>query len=152
MKENDRNQAQELRLPPAWCSSLCRNAMNEKCIEDCALKRDCSGFELRAGINLIEMPRFPIDEIGSMTKEEKFTSVAVYVAKTVDHLKGVQDEPTNRPLRRPSHDSPASSGVPTYQQSQDILHASAATVTLFENRAERPSENERSTTVDQSKD
>jgi len=152
MKERENNQSQVLQLPPTWCAALCRNAMNEKCMEHCALKRDCSGFELKPGINLIDMPRFPIDEIGEMTKEEKFTSVAVYIAKTVDHLKGVQDEPTTRPLRRSNHDSPTSSGVPTYQQGQDILHASAAAVTLFENRAERPSENERSTTMDQSKD
>ena len=84
MKENGKSQTQGLRLPPTWCASLCRNAMNEKCIEECALKRDCSGFELKPGINLIDMPRFPIDQIGSMTKEEKFISVAVYIAKKIE--------------------------------------------------------------------
>jgi hypothetical protein len=88
MKENGKSQAQGIRLPPAWCGALCKNAMNEVCIEHCAIVRDCSGFDMKPGINLMDMPRFPIDEIGSMTKEEKFTSVAVYVAKTVDHLQG----------------------------------------------------------------
>ena len=139
MKENGRSQTQEVRLPPTWCASLCRNAMNEKCIEDCALKRDCSGFELKPGINLIDMPRFPIDEIGSMTKEEKFTSVAVYIAKTVDHLKGIQDEPKSSPLRRPNHDSSAGSQVSTNLKVEDLLPNLAATVASLEIGEERPS-------------
>src|SRR5215216_1130340 len=121
MKENEKNQAQQFRLPPSWCASLCRNAMNEKCVEVCAIKRDCSGFELKPGINLIDMPRFPIDEIRSMTKEEKFTSVAVYIAKTIDHLKGVQDEPKYPPLRRPNHDSSTGCQISPNLKSEDLL-------------------------------
>ncbi len=139
MKENNRNQAQEFRLPPAWCASLCRNAMNEKCIEDCAIQRDCSGFELKPGINLIDMPRFPIGEIGSMTKEEKFTSVAVYIAKTVDHLHGVQDEPICSPLRRPDHDSSTGCQIPSNLKGEDLLPDLAAGVASLEIGEERPS-------------
>ena len=127
-------------MPPTWCSGICRNAMNEICIEECAVKRDCSGFELKPGINLIDMPRFPIDEIGEMTKEEKFTSVAVYVAKTVDHLKGVQDESTTRPLRRPNHDSSTSSEVPANLKVEDLLPDLAAGVSSLQDGEERKSE------------
>ena len=91
MKENNRNQIQGVRLPPPWCASLCRNAMNEKCIEDCALKRDCSGFDPRPNLKLGDMHRFPLKESASMTKEEKFTAVTVYLAKVVDHLQGNED-------------------------------------------------------------
>src|SRR5215216_3059437 len=59
MKENDKNQAQEFRLPPTWCGSLCRNAMNQICVESCAIKRDCSAFEIRTDLNLEEMPPMP---------------------------------------------------------------------------------------------
>ena len=83
-------------MPPAWCSGICRNAMNEICIEACALKRDCSGFEPKPNIGLDDLPRFPLQESLEMTKEEKFTSVTVYLSAVVDELKGV---PTNEPLR-----------------------------------------------------
>jgi len=140
MKENGKSQTQEIKLPPAWCSALCKNAMNEVCIEHCAIVRNCSGFELKPGINLIDMPRFPIDQIGEMTKEEKFTSVAVYVAKTVDHLKGLQDEPTTRPLRRPHHDSSTSSEVPANLKVEDLLPDLAAGAASLEVGEECPSE------------
>ena len=140
MKENGKSQTQGIKLPPAWCSALCKNAMNEVCVEHCAIVRDCSGFEMKPGINLIDMPRFPIAQIGSMTKEEKFTSVAVYVAKTVDHLKGVQDEPTTRPLRRPNHDSSTSSEVPANLKVEDLLPDLAAGVASLAVGEKRPSE------------
>jgi hypothetical protein len=132
MKENEKSQIQGVRLPPTWCASLCRNAMNEKCIEECALKRDCSGFEIKPGINLIDMPRFPIDQMEKMTREEKFTSVAVYVAKTVDHLKGVQDEPKYPPLRRPNYDSSAGGQVSANLKVEDLLPDLAAGVASLE--------------------
>ena len=139
MREREHNQAGAMRLPPTWCSGLCRNAMNEICIESCAVKRDCSGFELKPGINLIDMPRFPIYEIASMTKEEKFISVAVYVAKTVDHLKGVQDESKSSPLRRPNHDSSTGSEVSSNLKVEDLLPDLAAGIASLEIGEERPS-------------
>ena len=75
-------------LPPAWCGSICRNAMNEVCVEDCAIKRDCSAFEPKPNLKLIDMPSFPLTESAEMTKEEKFTSVTIYLSKVVDHLQG----------------------------------------------------------------
>jgi hypothetical protein len=103
MKEKGNNQSQEkvVHLPPVWCGSICRNAMSEVCIEHCAIKRDCSNFNPKPNLKLDDMPRFPIRASASMTKEEKFTSVAVYLAKVVDHLKGVED-PEQFNFRRPS--------------------------------------------------
>lgn len=88
MKENNKNQIQGIRLPPVWCSALCKNAMNEICVEDCAVKRDCSAFDLKANLTLVDMPRFPLVESAEMTKEEKFTCVTIYLAMIVDHLQG----------------------------------------------------------------
>ena len=78
-------------VPPAWCGAICRNAMSEMCCEHCAIKRDTSFFEPKPDLNLSNMPRFPKTE--GMTREEKFTSVTVYLAKVVDHLQGVEDDP-----------------------------------------------------------
>ena len=79
-----------LHLPPVWCSQICRNAMNEICVEHCAIKRDCSGFEEKPNLKLADLPRFP--KTNGMSREEKFTSVTIYLAKVVDHLTGVEDE------------------------------------------------------------
>src|SRR5687767_11713583 len=100
MKESNNNQFEGLPMPPAWCSGICRNAMNEICIEACALKRDCSAFEPKPNLRLDDLPRFPLQESVSMTKEEKFTCVTVYLSAVVDELKGVpKDEPIR--IRRP---------------------------------------------------
>src|SRR5690349_10320720 len=93
MKDREQNQFEGVQLPPTWCSSLCRNAMNEICIEDCALKRDCSAFEPKPNLKLSDMPQFPLHETANMTKEERFASVTIYLAKIVDHLNGTEPDP-----------------------------------------------------------
>ena len=65
--------------------------MSEVCVEECAKVRDTSWFELKPGLRFEDLPRYPIDEAKDMTKEEKFTSVVVYISKITDHLKGVDD-------------------------------------------------------------
>src|SRR5688572_26588009 len=85
----------EIQLPPSWCGAICRNAMNEVCIEHCAITRDCSAIDPKTNLKLGDLPRFPLEVSGNMTKEEKFTSVTVYLAKVVDHLNGVNDERTD---------------------------------------------------------
>ena len=88
----------------------------------------------------MDMPRFPIDEIGNMTKEEKFNSVAIYIAKTVDHLKGVHDERKSLPLRRPNHDSSTGSDVSSNLKGEDLLHDLGTGVSSLEVREEPASE------------
>ncbi len=60
--------------------------MNDACVEACAAKRDCSAFEPRKELALDSMPRFPLREVSAMTREEKLTSIAIYLAKVVDQL------------------------------------------------------------------
>ena len=73
--------------------------MNEICVENCAIKRDCSGFDAKPNLTLADMPRFPSTE--GMSREEKFTSVTIYLAKVVDHLKGIEDERQTIVIRPP---------------------------------------------------
>ena len=93
--------------------------MGEVCIEHCAIKRDCSAFEPKPNLRLSDMPRFP--ETRNMTKEEKFTSVTVYLAAVVDELKGVQQ---NEPLRirRPNLNRERCGEVLENIQGQDLQH------------------------------
>lgn len=72
--------------PPFWCKKICSNALSDVCV-DCATNRDCSRFELKKDITLEKLPEYPIGEMKDMTKEEKFVSVAVYVAKLTEGLK-----------------------------------------------------------------
>ena len=65
--------------------------MSEMCVEHCAQKRDTSYFQLKRGVNMENIPRYPLEEIKRMTKEEKFMSVVIYLSKVVDHLKGVDN-------------------------------------------------------------
>jgi hypothetical protein len=65
--------------------------MNESCAEDCAIKRDCSRFELKPSVTLEDLPRYPLAETKGMTKEEKFTSLAVYITKLAEYLKGEEN-------------------------------------------------------------
>lgn len=108
-----------LRMPPIWCSSICRNALNEICVEECAARRDCSGFEEKPNLKLADMPRFPKAE--SMTKEERFTSVTVYLSKVVDHLQGAENEHNTVIIRRPYFDNPRSSTLSKNVKIEDLL-------------------------------
>jgi hypothetical protein len=98
---------------PVWCSAICRNAFNEKCVEECSVRRDCSYFEDKPNLKLSDMPGFPLKESESMTKEEKFTSVTIYLAKVVDHLQGKEHGEVyvgmnwNNSDYRAGHDAPA---------------------------------------------
>jgi len=106
MKDREQNQFEQVQLPPTWCSGICRNAMNEICVEDCAIKRDCSAFEEKPNLKLSDMPRFPLQQSADMTKEEKFTAVTIYLSKVVDHLQGNEDEPKiYPPVRANIYDS-----------------------------------------------
>ena len=108
-------------MPPTWCSAICRNAMNEVCIEDCAIKRDCSAFEPKPNLRLDEMPRFPREELSNMTKEEKFTAVTVYLSKVVDHLQGKENEPIYTPARRTNFDHSRNSTLFENIKVEDLL-------------------------------
>ena len=100
MTERNGNQEKTFGMPPSWCGAICRNAMNEVCVENCAIKRDCSAFEPKPNLKLSNMPHFPLKESAQMTKEERFTSVTVYLAKVVDHLNGVEEKIPERTIYR----------------------------------------------------
>jgi hypothetical protein len=117
----NQNQAEPIHhMPPQWCGAICRNAMNQICIEQCAPNRDTSGFELKKGISLDDMPRFPIEGISKLTAQERLIVVSVYLAKVVDCLQGVKDEPEF--IRRPHFDRTAGSQVSSDFKEQGILH------------------------------
>jgi hypothetical protein len=83
-------------MPPYSTCRLCRNSMNQACMEECAPKKDYSWFEPKAGIKIEDLPRFPLEEFNNgMSSTVRQKIVAVYIAKIVDYLQGVRDERTN---------------------------------------------------------
>jgi hypothetical protein len=145
MKENEKNQ-ESISLPPPWCGAICRNAMNEVCIEYCAIKRDCSFFEAKPNLKLIDMPRFP--QTKDMTKEEKFTSVTVYLSKVVDHLQGEPDEYT-LPIRRSDLHRTRSSSLPENLKIENLLSDFQERDPSPENRKEHQDPTSRSSELDE---
>src|SRR5215212_8357521 len=122
MKDREQNQFEGVLLPPAWCSAICRNAMNEICIEHCAVGRDCSAFEPKPNLKLADMPQFPLKESADMTKEEKFTSVTVYLAKVIDHLQGSEEEtPVTLPRASRANISTEIAGISSLQGLQNEM-------------------------------
>ena len=138
----------KIALPPIWCSSICRNAMTEVCVERCAIARDTSQFEPAKGLKLADMPKFPNTK--GMTREERFTSVVIYLAKITDHLQGANNEYS--PVRRPyTHSSTSRRLSPTIQV-KDLLPDLSKAVSPLQNTEKRESERVGLETVAQSAD
>lgn len=112
------HEAIEFAMPPPWCSGICRNAMNDLCVTSCAIKRDCSEFEVKTDLNLEDMPPMP-DQSQLETPAEKFTCLYIYTQRMVDHLKGVTHEP--RLIKRPNFHNTASGWILTNKPSEVIL-------------------------------
>lgn len=127
---------EQFAFPPSWCGSICRNSMSEICVTQCSLKRDCSSFQLKPGKDIIELPRFPLDQTVDMTSQEKFTIVAVYISKLVDYAKGVENEPEYKPLSRYSYRS-SGSRVPSDIKGKSVQLDQSKTDTSHEDRPQR---------------
>ncbi len=95
--------------------------MNELCIEHCAITRDCSAFDPKPNLKLGDLPRFPLETSANMTREEKFTSVTVYLSKVVDHLQGNESNEYIHPLRRPVLHRSGGSSLPQNVKVEDLL-------------------------------
>jgi len=105
-----------LTLPPFSTCSLCRNRLNDLCVEDCAPNIDYRWFEIRKGVNLEEMPHFPLDEfIKHMPPKVRQIVAAVYLSKIVDQLQGRYE------YERPHFNHTRVVGVPKNLQVQDLL-------------------------------
>ena len=109
MKKVERQPA--ISLPPSWCSRICKNSMLDVCVEDCAIKRDCSWFEPKRDLTVYDLKRISLADTHEMSKEEKFTTVIVYLSKVVEHLQGAENE-------RPDFNYPRSRKVPKAVQAE----------------------------------
>lgn len=108
--------------------------MSEKCIEHCAVKRDTSYFRPKENQKLEDMPPMPkIEDL--QTREEKFTALYIYTAKLVEEKQGADHDPII--IRRQNFESVPSGRVSSVVPIQNLLHASEASVTVFETGKKR---------------
>jgi hypothetical protein len=65
--------------------------MTDICIGACAPAGDYRHFDIKSGMNLSDMPRFPTEEfVNQMPPKVKTLVAGIYLAKVVDHLQGVE--------------------------------------------------------------
>ncbi|MEJ2749360.1 MAG: hypothetical protein P8183_15865 [Anaerolineae bacterium] len=99
-------------IPPAWCSQICQNAMNDICVERCAPKRNASGFQVIRGLNIEDLPPFPHTAWQEeMSGHERQAAAGVYLKAVVDHLQGIRHEPPIRPYSYRSRNGRISEAV-----------------------------------------
>jgi hypothetical protein len=133
------------RLPPPWCSKICKNSMSDVCVEDCAVERRCKNFDVN-NITFHDLSSYPVSVFKEMTKEEKAISLAVYVSKIVEYLKGGEDEHP-KPIRQNFNRS-RSGGVPSAVQVKNIFPYTAKENSLHPSGEKRPDLRKRSEGVD----
>jgi hypothetical protein len=145
---NPKKKAEEPRygLPPAWCGGICKNAMTDDCCDGCAITRNMSAFKLKKGVELSDLPPFPLDDfIEAMTPNERKVIMAVYMAKAVDFIQGRKELP-NVYQRRGTSLSEADHGRDRFQENEvDGAHQERDGTS--QNRAELLRETVRSQTV-----
>jgi hypothetical protein len=114
-----------IHLPPYSTCRLCSNRSNQACAEKCAPARDYSGFRLKKGINLEDLPPFPLQEfMEEMSPKVRQVVIAVYMTQVIDHLQGVKHERPDlyHPIRRPVFETKQVQGVPPGQKRGDPAH------------------------------
>ena len=129
-----------LNRPPAWCSAICRNVLNDVCVENCAVYKNCSHFELKKGITILDFPRVSIEDFKRMTRHEKATYLFVSMSAITDHLKGVTNEPNYPPIVRPNTHNQRGSQIPKAVTVKDLLPLLAEEVSSLSDREEPESE------------
>ena len=83
-------------------------------MEGCATERNMSAFELKKGVNLQDLPPFPLEEFTTaMTPRERQNIMAVYMAKAVDFIQGRKEGEDVYPRTASKRPLPYSSGSQT---------------------------------------
>ncbi len=124
--------------PPVWCSAICRNAFNEICIEDCSAHRDAKHFEPKEGMNIEDMPRFPLDDfLHKMTPDERKACVGIYTSRLVDNAQGVRHEQSYRPIRRPNSNGSRTSPLSENIEEQSLQHGQSEGNTVYQAETKR---------------
>jgi hypothetical protein len=128
-------------MPPSWCGRICRNALSDVCVGHCAEKKDCSYFDLKKGVNLLDLPSFPLEDfLNRLSPDERKTIMAVYTAKIADHLQGKEtnEQPLTPPRRRSSNYSSGDGKVPEDLASSGIQTGTKEENTIYQVRENHP--------------
>lgn len=136
MKEN------ELFLPRYSTCRVCRNNLNQVCIEVCVPEDRYTHFEPKSGLTLGDLPPFPRKEFqNGMPSKVRQAVVGLYMEKMVDKLQGRENE-------RPDFYNSTGRRVPTDVQKQDISVGPKTRDTVYQDKPECENTGERSFKMD----
>jgi hypothetical protein len=79
--------------PSPWCIQICSNSLSEKCVTQCAVKKDCSGFEPKKNLRIEELPFISLADARLMSGAEKFYSMWLEGKVIKEELLGVNRRP-----------------------------------------------------------
>jgi len=80
----------EICFPPVWCKDICKHALSDACVEECAVKRNCENFRIKP-FEFDDLPPYPLEDFETMSKEEKIYSLAIYTAKLTEKIQEVEN-------------------------------------------------------------
>lgn len=79
--------------PPAWCSRACKNSLTDICNGQCAVLRDGSGYDPKPGVDINNLPIFPLREFNQdMTPRERTICIGIYMEAMVNQAQGRKTE------------------------------------------------------------
>src|SRR5258708_2080200 len=78
-------------MPPAWCSTACKNARSDLCCEGCAIRRDGSRFDPKIHTDINDLPVFPVKEfVEEMSPKQRTMCLGIYIEAMVFQAQGRQ--------------------------------------------------------------
>lgn len=107
-----------INLPDPACASICKNSMNDVCIEKCAPQGEMEHLEVRGELTIESMPRYQPRE--DLKWKARFRLQDAYTEKAVDFIQGhhQQEVPHGNPVLRRRRRSPNSERCPENAQAR----------------------------------
>lgn len=109
----------EICLPPSRACGICRNRMNEVCLENCAPEKKYGSFEPDMTRPLDKLPTLTFKEYLELPGAMKGRWLFIQQTKLIEFMKG--EDNGRIPPPRPYSNHTRSRGVSSNLQEQDLL-------------------------------
>lgn len=134
------NQEREINMPPSRACGICRNRMNEVCLEECAPDGDYEHFDPNMNRPTETFPNLSLEEYRHLTGKMKGEWLFIQQTKILEAING-----------EPRHTYyPRSRRIPKNFRRQDVPAGSERENSLREDREERQDQEARPVEVDRS--
>lgn len=80
-------------LPKYQICGICKNSLNQGCVEECIPQDNLKWFDFKEGTNLEDLLPFSLREFQTcMSNEARKIELAAYISKILDYLQRRRDE------------------------------------------------------------